>query len=142
MVKLSRYEKNEIVEAIREAERGTSGEIRVHLKDKCGGDILAESKKIFHKLRMHRTKHRNGVLIVIAFQDRKFSILGDAGIHRHAGDDFWSQTRDAMAHHFSKGEMKEGILTGIRKAGSQLKKHFPAETKNRNELPDNVSGGS
>ena len=89
MVKyLDNKSKNEIVEAIRSAEKKSSGEIRVHLKAKCSGDIMEHAKKIFHKLRMHHAKEKNAVLIFVAPESRKFAILGGEGIHGRAGQDF------------------------------------------------------
>jgi uncharacterized membrane protein len=142
MVKLlNKQSEKEIVEAIRDAERTTSGQIHVHLKSGDTKDIMEEAKKVFHKLRMQRTKHRNSVLILVAPKARKFAILGDEGIHGRAGQDFWHATRDAMAGHFSKGQMKEGIIAGVRSAGEKLREHFPAGQNNPNELSDNITEG-
>ncbi len=136
-----RNDKREIVRAIQEAERLTSGEIRVHLKKKCGDDVFWEAKKVFERLRMHRTKEKNGVLIFVALGSRRFAVLGDSGIHREVGDNFWKEARDTVAAYFSKGEIKEGIVAGVLSVGEKLKKHFPAKRGDRDELPDTVTGG-
>ena len=136
---LTKKDKEEIVEAIGRAENLTSGEIRVHLKKKCGEDVLAEAKKVFSKLRMHKTKERNAVLILIALHSKKFAILGDSGIHRHVGEDFWAQTRDTMASHFLEGRMKEGIVAGVMSAGEKLKAHFPLKADDKNELSNTIT---
>jgi uncharacterized membrane protein len=122
---LSKSDKQKIVEAIRRAEQVTSGEIRVHLKPTCRVDVLAEAQKTFHRLSMHRAKHRNGVLIFVAPKSRRFAIVGDAGIHAHAGQDFWHEVRDVMTAHFSKGQLADGIVAGVEKVGEKLKVHFP-----------------
>ena len=132
--------KNDIVQAIRDAERRTSAEIRVHLKSKHRGDALEEARKIFHKFGMHKTKERNGVLIFVASDSKIFAIYGDSGIHAHAGDPFWQKTRDAMLEYFRRGEIKEGIVASIKSAGEKLAVHFPKKQNDTNELPDNVSG--
>ncbi len=134
-----RQTKQRIVESIVEAERQTSGEIRVHVKPKCGKDPLKEAQKIFHHLRMHRTKHRNGVLIFVAWKSRQFAIVGDEKIHHKVGDSFWNQTRDAMSRHFSKNDLVGGIIAGIQSIGEKLKTHFPVEGKNENELQDKIT---
>ncbi|HXV18678.1 MAG TPA: TPM domain-containing protein, partial [Candidatus Omnitrophota bacterium] len=81
MVTLDKESKDQIAQAIARAETRTRGEIRVHLKRRCGGDILAQAIKDFEKLGMHRTKDRSGVLIFIALESHAFAILGDKGIH-------------------------------------------------------------
>ena len=139
MVKLSRQEKKEIVEAIRCAEMHTSGQIRVHLKDRCGENVLEEAKKIFTRLGMHRTKEHSAVLIFVAPASRRFAIVGDSGIHARAGQDFWHHSRDAMAQSLAQGRLKEAILTGIGQAAEELKKYFPAKPASGNELSDKVT---
>ena len=130
--------KGKIVDAIRRAERWTSGEIRVHLRSRCPEDVLKKARETFTRLGMHRTKERNGVLIFVAPKSRRFAIVGDEAIDRKVGDSFWNETRDVMSGHFSKGELAEGIVEGVRKAGEQLKKYFPGSSANANELPDTV----
>ena len=123
-----------------DAERLTSGEIRVHLKKKCGEDVLNDAKKIFLKLKMHRTREHNAVLIFVAHESGRFAILGDSGIDIKVGASFWDQTRDRMAAHFSQGLLVEGLREGILSAGGQLKKYFPHKTGDRNELSNEVTG--
>ena len=137
---LSFKDKREISEAIRRAESRTRGEIRVHLKKKCRGEVMDEAKKIFLKLGMHRTRHRSAVLIFIALDPRRFAILGDSGIHEKTGASFWSETRDRMTAHFLNGRIKAGILTGIESAGHKLREHFPCEADDKDELSNRVTG--
>ncbi|PIU40072.1 MAG: hypothetical protein COT00_03590 [Candidatus Omnitrophica bacterium CG07_land_8_20_14_0_80_50_8] len=141
MVGFDREAKNELIEAIAEAERMTSGEIRVHVQKQCKGDVMREAKKVFHRLKMHKTRHHNAVLIYIAFESRCFAILGDRGIHHYVGDSYWSQTRDKMASYFAKGQLKEGIIAGILSVGEKLKAHFPLDAVDKNELSNEITEG-
>ena len=59
-------EKELISESIREAEKNTSGEIRVHIESKCTGDVMDRAAYLFQKLKMHETKLRNAVLFYLA----------------------------------------------------------------------------
>ena len=131
----------EIIETIRKAESGTSGEIRVHVKRGASRDAMIDARKFFQKAGMHRTRDRNGVLIFISWKSRVFAILGDEAIHRTVGNEFWSEARDKMSAHFSKHELKDGILTGIRAVGEKLTVNFPRRTDDRNELPNTVTEG-
>ena len=131
--------KRRIVEAICKAEHKTSGEIRVHVQPKCKNDPMKEAQKIFHRLRMHRAKNRNGVLIFVAWKSRQFAIVGDKGIHQNVGDSFWNQTRDAMNRHFAQNDIAGGIVAGVQSVGEKLKAHYPAHTGDKNELLNTVS---
>jgi len=128
-----------ITEAVREAELNTSGEIRVHIERSCKGEVLDRASYIFEKLHMHKTAQRNGVLFYLAIEVHKFAILGDAGINAVTADGFWDVISEKMAGLFREGEFTEGLVTGIKLAGEQLKEHFPYQTDDVNELPDDIS---
>lgn len=137
---ISKKDEEEIVEAIRTAEKRTSGEIRVHLEPSSGKkDIFERAMEVFHMLKMDNTKQDNGVLIYVAVEDRNFVIYGDKGINDVVPDDFWESTKDLIVSHFKKGEFKEGLVNGILKAGEQLQKHFPWDEDDTNELSDEIS---
>jgi len=130
-----------IKEAIEGAESLTSGEIRVHIESTCKNNVLDRAAWLFRKLKMHETKERNGVLIYLSINDRKFAIIGDSGINKVVPEGFWNQIREIMISHFSKGEFAQGITSGIEKTGEQLKQYFPWQTDDVNELSDEISYG-
>jgi uncharacterized membrane protein len=133
-------EKERIIEAIRAAEAETSGEIRVHVSSKSSHDDVLNSAAIwFARLKMHKTRLRNGVLFYLSVSDRKFAILGDAGINSRVPADFWQNISEQMHEQFANNRFVEGLDEGIRAAGQQLKQHFPRHDKDVNELPDDVS---
>ena len=137
----SEEERDDIVMSIKNAELDTSGEIRLHVEEKCKGDARDRAAYLFEKLEMHKTEQRNGVLFYLALKNRKFAILGDAGINKAVPDDFWDNIRDTMLNHFRDNEFAEGLTEGISLAGKQLKKHFPYQKDDVNELPDDISFG-
>ncbi len=134
-------EKKLISESIREAEKNTSGEIRVHIESKCTGDVMDRAAYLFEKLKMHETKLRNAVLFYLALDDKKFAILGDAGINQVTAENFWDNIKDAMLREFAINKFTSGLCDGITKAGEQLKEHFPYQRNDINELPDEISFG-
>jgi uncharacterized membrane protein len=125
--------------AIAEAERKTSGEIRVFLSHRKPEDAVAAAQHAFDQLGMTRTRERNGVLIFVAPRVRKFAVIGDAGVHQHCGDEFWTALAAEMSGHFRKGEFTTGIIHGIHKAGELLARHFPRQPDDQNELPDDIA---
>lgn len=132
-------EQQRIQKAVAAAEKNTSGEIRVCVEKTCSDDTLDRAAKYFTQLGMHKTKLRNGVLIYVATVDRKFAIIGDAGINQVVPADFWDDTKEDMLSHFKYGNLLEGIITGIANAGEQLKKYFPHALDDKNELPDDIA---
>jgi len=137
----SKEDKEAIKAAIREAELTTSGEIRVHIEKKCHGDVLDRAAYLFKKLKMHKTKLRNGVLFYIALENKKFGILGDVGINKVVPDNFWVEIKEKMRSYFSEGRITKGLVTGINMAGDALKDHFPYQSDDVNELSNEISFG-
>jgi uncharacterized membrane protein len=138
---LSETEQTQVVQAIQEAEKRTSGEIRVHLDRTSGGNVNRKAVAVFRWLKMHKTDARNGVLIYLAVEDHEFAIIGDQGVNQVVPSGFWDTTRDAMQAAFKKGQFAEGLMAGIREAGEQLRLHFPYQSDDVNELPDDISFG-
>ncbi|MES2275559.1 MAG: TPM domain-containing protein [Bacteroidota bacterium] len=125
--------------AVERAEQDTSGEIRICIEKNCNEEVLDRAAKYFYKLDMDKTKLRHGVLIYLATVDRKFAIIGDAGINKVVPPTFWDDTKLAMLEQFKYGKLVEGIVTGIEMAGHHLQKYFPHTAGDRNELPDDIA---
>jgi len=126
-------------EAIKEAEEATSGEIRVHIETRLTGDVLDRAAWIFKKIGMLKTEERNGVLFYLAITDRKFAIIGDAGINAQVPKGFWDEIKGVLEKHFKEEKFAEGLAKGILMAGQQLKEHFPHKNDDVNELSDEIS---
>ena len=136
---LTEDDEKKVIQAITDAEKITSGEIRVHIEKHCTDDAFKRAVKVFEKLKMHKTKLKNGVLFYVASEDRKFTIIGDKGINEKVPEDFWNQIKDYMSEKFKAGECGEGLIEGILRAGDQLKTHFPYEKGDIDELVNNIS---
>ncbi|SHJ38126.1 TPM domain-containing protein [Aquimarina spongiae] len=138
---LTQQQEQQIIAAIRHAERLTSGEIRVHIESHTDLDVLERTREVFHLLKMDNTEQHNGVLIYVAVTDHMFAIYGDKGIHEVVGDDFWNSTRDAILTKFKENNFTQGLIDGVLLAGEKLQKYFPWEHGDINELPDEISKG-
>jgi uncharacterized membrane protein len=137
----SEEQKKQIIDAIKAAEKETSGEIRVHLEKSCKDSPLERAVRVFQKIGMHKTELRNGTLIYLAIKNRKFAIYGDKGINSSVPEDFWEDVKEEMRGHFAKGEVSAGITSGIAMIGEKLKEFFPYQEDDINELPDDISTG-
>ena len=109
-------EQQVIINAIKEAEKDTSGEIRVHIENRCKREVLDRAAYLFKQLHMHKTKLRNGVLFYLSSHDHKFAILGDMGINQVVPENFWDEIKEAMQKQFQAGNFLEGLSEGIIKA--------------------------
>lgn len=138
MAALSDSAQEKIKQSIEWAENSTSGEVRVCLEKSCKIEVLDRAVECFNDLEMHKTKLSNGVLIYVATEDHKFAIIGDKGINAVVPEDFWETTKDLMTTHFKNGDLAEGISVGVIEAGKQLKKYFPYQTGDDNELSDDI----
>lgn len=132
-------QKDTIIDAVRQAEKDTSGEIRVHIENHCKKEVLDRAAEVFAELKMHKTALRNGTLIYIALDDHKLAILGDAGINAKVNGDFWDKTKELIIEKFRQGQICEGICEGVIEVGRQLKQYFPCQKDDINELPDDIS---
>ncbi len=137
----TREEIEKIKLAIEQAEKLTSGEIRVHIENTCKGDVLDRAATLFDKLDMAKTELRNGVLFYIAVKSHKLAILGDLGINANVPQNFWQSVKDIMVDHFRNNEYTDGLVKGITMAGEQLKTYFPWQKDDANELSDEISFG-
>ena len=138
---LTKEEEEEIISAIKIAEKNTSGEIRVHIESTSEKDHYKRALEIFHLLKMDTTKDQNGVLLYVAVNDKKFVIYGDKEIDKIVKDTFWDATKDVIQNHFKEGNFKQGIIDGILKAGKELQTHFPWQIDDTNELSNEISKG-
>lgn len=136
---LTKEEENSIVDAIRNAEKKTSGEIRVHLESYEQEDFFAHAVEVFYKLGMQETLEKNGVLLYVAVPQKQFVVYGDEGIHKKVGDAFWQSTKDIIIKNFKAGKFAKGLTQGIEEIGEVLKNHFPWQKDDTNELSDEIS---
>jgi uncharacterized membrane protein len=139
---LSKEQEKSVMNAIKEAENNTSGEIHVHLEDRCkDGDPVRRAIEMFGELHMHETELRNGVIVYVAIKDHKIAVWGDEGIHTKVGQDFWDDTLSLMQRYFGAGDFESGLREAILMIGDKLKENFPYQSDDENELSDDISYG-
>lgn len=139
---LTAEQQDTVVAAVRLAEKGTSGEIRVHIDGECATDPIRRAEEVFARLGMQKTRLRNGVLIYMACNDRVFAIIGDKGINDIVPEGFWNDVAELMAEKFRKGQFTEGLTEAVLRVGEKLKVFFPYQDDDVNEQPDEMSFGN
>jgi uncharacterized membrane protein len=130
-----------IKNAIMQAEKNTSGEVRIHIEASFKGEVLDQAAFIFKQLKMHETEQRNGVLIYLAVKNRKFAIIGDSGINAVVPAGFWDRVSEIMTEQFRNGRFTDGLVAGIKLTGEKLVEFFPYLMNDTNELSDDISFG-
>jgi len=139
----SEEEKQRIIEAVRNAERMTSGEVRVFVENRCSYmDAIDRAKEIFAELKMYETHDRNAVLVYVALKDKQLAILGDEGIHSKLGNDYWNTEVKKMIGNFNRENYADGITEVVMDIGEALTQLFPYNNDtDKNELPDDIIFG-
>jgi len=138
---LTAQQEQNLIEAIKIAEKNTSGEIRVHIEKETELPAMERSLEVFQMLKMHSTELRNGVLFYIAVESKKFAIIGDEGINNLVPNDFWDDEKELVLSYFKKGEFSKGLELAILEVGKNLKQFFPYMSDDTNELSDEISKG-
>jgi uncharacterized membrane protein len=137
---VEKIEASLIVNAIKEAEKTTSAEIRVHYTTKKTNlDLMKEAQATFLNLKMNLTENRNGVLIFLRLKSKEIAIIGDIGIHQHVGNEFWEAVKEVMIQTIKTQNITQGIIQGVELAGKQLSNFFPPSSENPNELSDEIT---
>lgn len=134
-------DKHRIRQAIQNAERRTSGEIRVSISTLVWGDVRSAAENAFDRLGMTATRDRNAVLFFVVPARHKFVVLGDRGIHERVGQEFWHHIVGTVSAKFRQGDLTGGLVAGIEAVGESLATYFPYLAGDTNELPDDVDYG-
>jgi uncharacterized membrane protein len=135
-------QQSQIVEAIKKAERNTSGEVRVFIESRCKYvDAVDRAKEIFFNLKMDATKDRNAVLLYLALDDHQLALFADEGIYQKLGAGYWNKEVKKIIGAFSKDDYTGGICGVVQDIGEALQAEFPYERSDKNELPDEIIFG-
>jgi uncharacterized membrane protein len=130
-----------VVQAIRDAERGSSGEVRVHLAERCDGDPVLRARDAFVQLGMMKTKADTGVLLFVAPDARKAAVYAGKGLYGADAPRFWQRVVDAVAVGGRGGDLAGGLVRALGLVGDLLRRVAPSADPAGNELPDEVTAG-
>lgn len=122
---LNRIEHDKLVAAIKDAEKRTSGEIRVWISHRETSSALESARRRFHKLGMHKTAERNAVLVYVSPRSRVFAVIGDKAVHEKCGDAFWTEVAAQLSADLKKEAFTEALINAASKIGALLAIHFP-----------------
>lgn len=133
-----------IAEVISEVERETSAEIRISIREDRDENeqelsLRDLALKEFASLKMHQTKERTGVLLLIVFDEHQFYILGDEGINKRSDPETWTDVAQTLSAHFKDGQFEQGVVSALRVLRSHVHLAAPFKEGDTNELSNEVS---
>lgn len=133
-----------IVKAIRQAEKRTSGEVRVFVENRCRFmDAIDRAAEIFFSLKMEKTEESNAVLVYVALKDHQLAVFADEGIYKKTGQEYWNKVVAEMIQSFNRDDYAKGIAECVIQIGEALTTHFPFDNDtDKNELPDHIVFGN
>ena len=131
--------------AIKSSETAHAGEIRFVVEGALDGAPLFKGQSardraidLFSQLRVWDTQHNTGVLIYLLLADRAVEIVADRGIDAKVDAQEWSKVCREMEAAFKESNFEGGVASGVRAVTRHLVRHFPANSRDVNELPDQV----
>lgn len=136
---LTNQQIDSLVEAIQSAEQHSTGEIRVHIDSNTEAENAQTAFEVFRELCLNKTADRNAVLFHVNFEQKYLTIIGDIGIHEKVHQSYWDHLHDYITAEFAKGNYYKALQSGILETGLELKKHFPVEGENPNQLPNEIT---
>jgi uncharacterized membrane protein len=129
---------NRVTAAIQRVESSTTGEVRVCVARSEEPDALAAARRAFDALNMQATRDRNGVLLFVAPKSQTFAIVGDEGIDRICGAEFWAGIARDISGDFAAGRPTDALERAIAAVGEVLEQHFPKHADDADELPNDI----
>lgn len=135
---LTTEEEQRVVDAIRQAEAGTRGEIRVCITYRWVWNPERYARKLFHRFGMQATRERNAALILVFPRRRRFVLFGDEALDAVLAPGLWDSMASAMSERFRRGEKVAALESAVTELGRHLATHWPATGENPNELPDDL----
>lgn len=141
---LTKQELKKISDTIAEAERATSGEIRVSIRKRRAWKersltLYEYALKTFYELGMDKTKEKSGVLLFLSLSERAFQIVADEGIHKKVSEKYWNDLAASLSSHFKEKNFCHGICAIVKEIGGTLSREFPRNANDTNELTNDVS---
>lgn len=130
--------------AVAAAELGHRGEIRVvialtpEVEDVLRGrSVRDRAEEAFARLRVWDTEANSGVLIYLAWAERRVEIVADRGIAARVPPSGWEDICAELAAGCRLGRPAAALVAAVEAVGALLRRHFPAtDSPNPNELPD------
>ncbi len=101
-----------------------------------GVSSAVRAAEVFSSLWVWDTAENNGVLLYLLLAERKIEILADRGFAAYVPVETWQEICAEMAGTLAAGRYEASVLGALSRISAIATRHFPAQWRNVNELPD------
>lgn len=88
---------------------------------------------------LHVTRDRTGVLIFAALAEHRVEVIADEGVYAAAPNTVWDEVVADLVAGLKRGQIADGFVAAVSRAGTILSAHVPPRPDNHNELPDGLT---
>jgi putative membrane protein len=88
---------------------------------------------------LHSTAGRTGVMLFVALAEHRAEVIADEGIYAVAPREVWDSVVARVVDGVKRGQLADGLVAAIERAGEILAEHVPATGDNPNETPDELT---
>jgi putative membrane protein len=100
--------------------------------------VQGRALRAFYEKGLYKTAKNTGVLFFISILERKVWVLADKGIYEKISQSRLNSFATVVSEGIRQGRAAEALAAAIREAGELLRKHFPIQDGDTNELPDAI----
>ncbi len=97
-------------------------------------EVVNSALAAFYKEKLYKTRDENGILIYISVLEQKVWVLADTGINNKIDQKEWDSVVKDLTTGIKTGNKCEAICEAIQQIGLILKKHFPYQKSDTDEL--------
>jgi len=101
-------------------------------------EVKERALRGFHEHGLGNTKDATGVLFLISIFEKRVQILADHGIYTKIKQETLDHFAASVGKGIATGKGGDALCTAIRGIGSELQKHFPKSSDDKNELKDSL----
>lgn len=133
-------------DAVTEAEKKTAGEIKilvVQSSSNFSGGSDEEKTKLranheFFELGLDHTQGNTGILIMISLDERRVEVRAGQAIDEFYDQAMWQIIVDTIISGIKCGDVAQGICNAVAMSGDILSEHFPIQSDDINEIPNEI----
>jgi hypothetical protein len=132
-----------IRDVVAEGERHHAGELCVAIESRYSPFAILDglgtrqrAEQVFSLLRVWDTRDNSGVLLYLQLAEHRVELVADRGIAARVEPEQWQAICDDFSAEMRTQAPEQAVLNCLGRINALLVRHFPAESDNPRELPD------
>jgi putative membrane protein len=106
-----------------------------------GRVVRRRAEEAFYAHRLHETREKSGVLILLSLMEHRVELLADVGIHQRVPQETWEELVQQIASGMKEGHPFEALRGAVDACGQLLAEHFPKRPDDTDELSNQLRVG-